>query len=205
MAFVCAQNNSLRSDERLLGKQPADPQTRALGYSLDITQTPREAWCPESSNEKSSTSVDVSRPARLRLTSQQKVKGLALHPPPPPHRTVFNERGSGWWTRIPQDLFTRPHHFSLGKTRRKLGGGGRDRSACLNFKSLRWKKEALQREDGGEGKSSSLLGGKSSTTSSPLDIFWNVTCQSLQHNLDWFSLKWRGSSFVSLKVKFFHS
>lgn len=57
MAFVCAQNDSLRSD--VLGKQPADPRTRALGYGLDITQTPREAWCPESSNEKSSTSADV--------------------------------------------------------------------------------------------------------------------------------------------------
>lgn len=204
MALVCAQNDCLRSDERLLGKQPVDPQTRALGYGSDITQTPREAWCPESSNKKSSTSADASQQARLRLTSQQKVKGLALHPPPPP-RTVFNEQGSGWWTRIIQDLFTRQRHFSLGKTRWKLRGKVRDRSACLNFKSLRWKKEALQREDGGEGKSSSLLGGKSSTTLSPLDIFWNVTRQSLQHNLDWFSLKWRGSSFMSFKVKFFHS
>lgn len=56
---------------------------------------------------------------RLRLTSQQMVKGLAPHPSS--LKTVCSERGSARWSGIPQDLFTRPLPFEPRGFEAKIG------------------------------------------------------------------------------------
>lgn len=154
-------------------------------------------------------SADASWPKPQEPTSQQKVKALVPHPSTTRLRSLFKECFQ--WARqrkvkrdSPGFISRRLRWWSPGKMRWKLGEevetselsffsfcSGKDSSACVCARVGGWL---------GDGALQKKKEKKTSATSSPQGIFWNVTCQSLRLNLDWFSL-W-GSSFMSLRLYF---
>lgn len=80
-------------------------------------------------------------------------------------------------SRIRQDLFTRPRHFSSGESRQNSGKWNK---ACINLKSLQREKKKRQLYNLRRGKVDSLLMEKPFRTLPPLDMvsavsFYNKT------------------------------
>lgn len=86
------------SDDDLLGKQPADSQTSARTQPGHYVSAKGSLMPGKFECKIPDICRSIPVPRRLRLTSQQKVKGLPLHPSL--LKTVFSERGKAGSLKI---------------------------------------------------------------------------------------------------------
>lgn len=84
----------------------------------------------------------------LRLTSQQKVKGLALHPSS--LKTVFAVKEAAQGEAGSLKIYSHAHTISASGIGGKNWGKGTDIRACLNFKSLQRKRQLYSLRRGEE-------------------------------------------------------